>query len=157
VYEKKAVIQSLDYGTEYLFYVQALTEYGLSEPSAELRLLAASKPLQASAPTTVVNGANVEISWTAPNDQGSPLIGYRVFIRKNDSKFNQELGDCDVSSTPEALSCSVALTALIVSPYNLVKDASVYAKVQALNFYGDGPISTAGNGAKIVLVPDTPV
>jgi hypothetical protein len=33
----------------------------------------------------------------------------------------------------------------------------IWAKIQAENFYGFSPISYAGNGALIQLVPDAPV
>lgn len=35
------------------------------------------------------------------------------------------------------------------TPYNLVKDESVYAKLVSVNVYGESVKSTAGNGALI--------
>jgi hypothetical protein len=38
-----------------------------------------------------------------------------------------------------------------------VKDNSIYVKVTSVNVYGDSVQSTAGNGAVIWYVPDSPV
>ena len=46
---------------------------------------------------------------------------------------------------------------LTAAPFNLVRDQSVFAKVVAVNHFGDGDPSPAGNGATVVLVPDPPV
>jgi hypothetical protein len=52
--------------------------------------------------------------------------------------------------------CTVPLSDLTTT-YGLVLGDSIYAKVVASNFYGQGPASVAGNGATIVLVPSAPV
>lgn len=67
--------------------------------------------------------------------------------------------NCDGSSAViiAAKSCSIPLTTLIVSPFNLIQGASVYAQIIATNAYGDSSTSPVGNGAAIVLVPDAPV
>ena len=46
---------------------------------------------------------------------------------------------------------------MIVPPYSLVLNESIYAKIIATNFYGDSPFSDPGNGGLIKLVPDAPV
>lgn len=46
---------------------------------------------------------------------------------------------------------------MIVAPYNLVLNEEIWAKVLAENFYGDSPMSEAGNGALTKLIPDAPV
>lgn len=53
--------------------------------------------------------------------------------------------------------CTVPLSVLQASPYFLVMDESVQVKVISTNFYGDSPISEAGNGALIWVVPDAPI
>lgn len=46
-----------------------------------MTVLAAQVPDVPAAPSTSVNGNNVEISWTAPFAQGSPIVGYKILIR----------------------------------------------------------------------------
>jgi hypothetical protein len=53
--------------------------------------------------------------------------------------------------------CSVLISDLIVAPYHLAWGSSVYAKVEAINLIGTSVISTSGNGAIILTVPDAPV
>ena len=48
------------------------------------------------------------------------------------------------------------MSQLTVAPFNLLKGYGIYIKVVAKNAYGDSPISVAGNGGVIVLVPDAP-
>jgi hypothetical protein len=85
-------------GTAYVFKVQARTEYGLSAYSDTVTVLAGSPPAIPAAPITTVNGLNVEISWTAPNNNGAPIIAYQVLIRKADGlTFAEELTYCDAS------------------------------------------------------------
>lgn len=52
--------------------------------------------------------------------------------------------------------CTVPLEVLYAEPYNMVLGDSIYAKVLASNYYGEGPVSAPGNGATIVLVPHPP-
>jgi len=42
-------------------------------------------------------------------------------------------------------------------PFALAWGSDVYAKIIATNIYGDSLMSEAGNGARILTVPDSPV
>jgi hypothetical protein len=53
--------------------------------------------------------------------------------------------------------CVVPLDVITQEPYNLVLGDSIYAKAIPANVYGEGQMSTGGNGATIVLVPSAPV
>jgi cellulose 1,4-beta-cellobiosidase len=55
-----------------------------------------------------------------------------------------------------ALTCTVPVTALRASPYSLAWGADVYAKVTAINTYGNSVTSDEGNGAKIITAPEAP-
>jgi hypothetical protein len=55
-----------------------------------------------------------------------------------------------------AHSCVVLIKDLHRSPYYLDWGASVYAKVFAINFIGNSPVSEEGNGAIILTHPDSP-
>lgn len=50
----------------------------------------------------------------------------------------------------------MSLSVLTSAPYNLALGDSVFAQILAINFYGEGGISVAGNGATCVLVPSPP-
>jgi len=56
-----------------------------------------------------------------------------------------------------ALTCTIPVTALRSSPYSLQWGASVYAKVLAINVYGNSLNSEEGNGAIITTTPDSPI
>lgn len=43
------------------------------------------------------------------------------------------------------------------APYSLVFGDSVFARVVAINYYGESLASDSGNGATILLVPDSPI
>lgn len=54
-------------------------------------------------------------------------------------------------------SCVISLATLEVEPYMVDGGDSVYAKVSAVNFYGESAQSEEGNGAYHTQVPDAPV
>lgn len=56
-----------------------------------------------------------------------------------------------------ATKCSVPITTLKASTYNLPWGSSVYAKLLAYNLYGNSAMSSVGNGAVILTVPDAPL
>ena len=45
----------------------------------------------------------------------------------------------------------------MAAPFSLTWGSSVYAKVSATNIRGNSPESLAGNGAKLITVPDAPL
>jgi chitodextrinase len=72
--------EGLTPGTYYEFKVESRNSYGYSVFSEVLTLLAAYKPEAPGAPTTTTINDYVEISWPAAVDNGSPIIGHRVYI-----------------------------------------------------------------------------
>jgi hypothetical protein len=52
--------------------------------------------------------------------------------------------------------CTIPVTTLKNSPFNLPWGAHVYAKVLATNKYGSSDYSLQGNGAMITTYPDPP-
>lgn len=61
-------------------------------------VLAAQTPDKPDLPSTSVSSTNVIIDWTAPNDNGSPIIGYKIYIRTSDpSVFEIDSQNCDGS------------------------------------------------------------
>lgn len=53
--------------------------------------------------------------------------------------------------------CTIPVTVFRSSPYDLPWGSSVYAKVIAVNLYGDSTESLEGNGAIITTTPDAPI
>ena len=53
-------------------------------------------------------------------------------------------------------SCTIQVSKLRAEPFSLEWGTSVYAKIIAINIYGDSVISEPGNGAIIITNPDTP-
>ncbi|NJC70004.1 fibronectin type III domain-containing protein [Planosporangium thailandense] len=66
-------ITGLDNGTAYTFTVSATNAKGSSKPSAAVGL-----PGQVGKPTVKATAGQAVVSWTAPSDNGSPIIGYTV-------------------------------------------------------------------------------
>jgi hypothetical protein len=67
------VVYGLTSGIVYEFRVYARNQFGYSLPSSELQLLAGYKPEQPSAPETVNSGAFIDVMWTEPFSNGSPI------------------------------------------------------------------------------------
>lgn len=96
------------------------------------------------------------ITWSAPNNGGSPLIGYTVKIRQNDAiTYTISSTSCDMSVST-ATTCTVPVTALRAAPFNLEWGTNVHATVAAINAYGSSSDSAAGNGAIITTKPGSP-
>jgi hypothetical protein len=73
--------------------------------------------------------------------------------------YTEETTDCDGTnaSVVSNRQCTIALLTLRSSPYSLTLGDSVSAKVVSVNTYGESTASSAGNGAVIQLVPDSPI
>ena len=61
------------------------------------------------------------------------------------------------ASVIENTICQVSLATLIVAPYDLPLNESIFVKIIAINFYGDSFFSQPGNGGLIKLIPDAPI
>ena len=150
----------LNYGTVYSFKVESRNSYDYSAFSAPISLLCAIEPAKPLAPTTSIYLSNVIIDWEAPNNHGTEITNYKVYLRESDGvTFTQESVDCDgTDETVKAeTKCMVSLFTVIEPPYSLTKGDHIFAKVIAVNFYGDSEYSDEGNGAVTQLVPDAPL
>jgi hypothetical protein len=99
------------------------------------------------------------IDWSAPNNRGSVITGYRVYIRQNDLAYTLDLTHCNGAGSTiiAATLCTIPILTLRSEPYNLPYGSSIYAKLYAYNIYGDSLVSTEGNGALILTNPDAPI
>lgn len=102
----------------------------------------------------------MDIDWEAPYDNGSPIIGYIISIRQSDNvTYSIEATSCDGSSPSivDATICSVPISTLRAGAFQLPWGSSIWAKVIAINLYGESVESVEGNGAIILTIPDSPV
>jgi len=74
----------LTYGTTYSFKVESRNSYGYSALSSSISLLCAIEPEKPLAPTTTINQSEIVIDWSAPNNHGSPITSYRVYLLQSD-------------------------------------------------------------------------
>jgi hypothetical protein len=121
-------------GVTYGFKVQSRNAFGLSEDSAEFFILCGTVPDAPVAPTTTTVASDVIVTWTAPNNNGSPITGYKIYLQGSGGSYIEEATHCPSSSTlVTARSCTIPLTSLIATPYSLSLGDSVYAKIIASN------------------------
>jgi len=89
----------LTYGNVYKFKVESRNLYGYSAYSEVVSILCATAPSTPDLPTSIVVADKVVINWNAPLDNGMPITGYNIYIRKSDDTFSTELINCDGSQT----------------------------------------------------------
>lgn len=121
--------------------------------------MAADIPAIPTSILTEIDGSQVKVSWTLPSDNGSPIIAYKVFVKEIGSPiYTQESADCDgaLATVISNQYCHIDISTLIAS-YNLDGGDSIYAKVVAVNSYGETAQSEEGNGAYYTRVPDIPI
>jgi hypothetical protein len=76
------VATGLTSGTTYEFKIEAKNEYGYSEYSETMSLLAAATPEVPISVTTEMAGNQVKVAWQLPSDNGSPITEYKLFIKE---------------------------------------------------------------------------
>ena len=144
----------------YTFKIQARNLIGLSDFSSEVIIRAAAKPSTPVTPTTsVISNTAVTIAWTPPNNGGSAITSYTVWIRQSDGvTFSTELTTCNGASASvlAAASCTIPISTLQAAPFSLPWGVGVYAKVLATNIVNPSDVSTIGNGGVILTNPDSP-
>jgi hypothetical protein len=137
--------------------LEARNIYGFSVVSNTVSILTAQVPAQPIAPLTTWSPDDVIVTWTAPDNGGSPITGYTVSIKESDlATYTVDLVNCDMSSDT-SVTCTIPVTTLRTTPYSLEWGTSVYAKVIAINVYGNSLESAEGNGAVITTTPDAPI
>ncbi len=153
------LVTGLNPGTLYSFTVQALNSEGLSSASTPVSILAAETPATPAMPTTVIVGSNINVSWVAPNSNGSPITAYIITFRDSTGNYHPLLDDCNGSSPQvvSTLQCVVPLTKMYVSPFNLILGDNIAVKIVAINSYGNSLPSAPVDGAAVVMLPDAPI
>lgn len=77
----------------------------------------------------------------------------------NSDVFIEETVDCNGSDSTVIANeyCLVQISTFLAEPYNYDGGDSVYAKVSAVNIYGESNQSEKGNDAYLTEVPDAPL
>ena len=125
-------------GQNYDFKVSALNDYGYSDYSELITLLAAYIPDPPLDVETIMDSANnrVYVSWFQDSDNGSPVTSYSVYVKISGAEtYEQESVDCDGTNADviSNLSCFISLTTLTAAPFSLVGGDSVWVRVIATN------------------------
>jgi hypothetical protein len=86
------------------------------------------------------------------------LTEYKVYFRKQTNDYSLELMYCNGASLAvlNSLTCTVPVSQLTGSPFNLIQGDYVDVKVIAANLYGDSEMSPVGGTAYITFIPDAP-
>jgi hypothetical protein len=141
-------------GTTYKFKVRGYNKYGEGPFTAEVSVQTSQAPDQPAAPTLQVVGAHVKISWTAPFANHRPVLGYQILIETSLGEFVERKALCDGDAQAAVLYCLVDMHDLRASPFNLVYDTLVRAKVLARNERGWSTASAANSdGARVQVEP----
>lgn len=155
------IATGLTAGTTYEFKIEARNQYDYSSFSDTLSLLCATVPESPTNIVTEMEATRVKISWTESTDNGSPITGFKIYVKEIGQSGAYTLED--VGCSPQSVTillnkfCYIDLTTLLAIPYNVDGGDSVYAKVSAVNFYGESALSVEGNGAYYTREPDSPI
>jgi hypothetical protein len=155
------VVDSIDVGEAYLFRYRARNTHGWGEFSDNLEVIAASSPAVPNTVVTSNEGTDIKIVW---NDDayngGSPLLYFRILIKKHDDTFAEDTVHCDGAdqTTRANLFCLLPVETLIADPFLLQQGDLVVATVEAFNIIGFSAPSLENNeGANIRSIPQKPV
>ena len=78
------LVTGLTPGEDYQFKYRASNIYGWGSFSAISTIPASKEPNTPSAPSTLISGTSVGISWSLPDNQGASITGYNVQILAGD-------------------------------------------------------------------------
>ena len=81
------LVTGLIAGKTFELKVEARNSYGYSASSSVLTLLCAFVPDSPTTITTANANEKVSVTWNEPITNGSPIIAYKIQIKKKDSTF----------------------------------------------------------------------
>jgi len=121
--------------------VLAVNKYGDGAlQSTYVSIMTGEAPNAPSAPTTSVSSGSVyvDVAWSYPTDNNFAVDEYLIQIKKLDGTWYEDTTYCDGSDSTviSAMTCSIPMSILRSSPYNLVYGDSVVAQVKAHNSRG---------------------
>ena len=85
---------TLTTGTTYYYRISAINDYGTSSPSTASSAIASDVPAQVTNLTvTAVVGKVIDIVWTAPNNGGSAITGYKIERSTDGTNYTDLVAD----------------------------------------------------------------
>ena len=149
-------VSGLSGGQTYAFQVRSYNKYGYGAFTASASVSTSQAPAQPVAPTVTVVGSYVDIAWTEPFPNYSPIagFGYQILIAAADGTFIEDKALCDGVAQAAVGHCLVAMWDLRGPPFLLTYGTLVQAKVLAANARGWSAPSAANTvGATIQVEP----
>ena len=153
--------------TAYQVRYRARNQFGWSSSySAIATISTITEPgqIDASTVTITVVGTNVEVVWSAPSTNGSPVLGYEILFASTaelDPTFVEELEYCDGRDTTirTDTACTIPMSQFwesTASSLNLVQGDQITIKIRAWNAVGLGHYSEEVDGPVVTTPPETP-
>lgn len=112
------------------------------------------------APVISTNQATIVVTWTAPYNGATEITAYTIKIMTGDGiTFAIDSVNCNGTNPTivAALTCTVPVNVLRVSPFSIDWGSSIWATVAASNKVGHSADSLPGNGAIMLTSPDAPL
>ena len=137
------VVSGLTVGRSYTYTVTAVNAIDESAHSASASVTISGVPSQPAQPSATAGNTTIDVSWSAPADNGSPITGYTVTA----STANGPAASC---STTGATSCTLS---------GLRNGQNYTVTVVARNAKGDSPASSGAQATPSAprVGPDQPV
>ena len=137
-------------GKSYRFKVSAVNYIGEGSESDELTLIAATVPDQALPPIkTGSTKTSISIAWTAPDNGGTPITGYKVLMKAADSTndYSDITGDGTLNFGSRAFTIATSLTT----------GTGYLFKIVTTNSIGDGSPSNASSSIIAAVISMEPL
>ncbi len=152
-----ATITGLTNDTAYQVQVRATNSVGDSLWSASAKAIpTAQKPAAPSAPTLTVKNQSLDVSWSAPADNGASISDYDVQYRACTATPKSCTTSPTWGSWTDRTGETAADTATKVTLSGLTNATAYQVQVRASNSVGDGAWSPSAQAAPAPQPPDTP-
>ena len=141
----------------YIFRYHAKNVFGFGSYSPTSTIKAIDVPDQPTNVSIQNNGANVIITWTAPNDNGSPITSYDIEWKTTAGSYVgitcTETDAVVISST----TWTNPMNTFTQTPFSLTEGQSILIKLRALNELDYGPYGSPSSTLAVIIdVPHTP-
>src|SRR5207253_1754111 len=137
----------LTHTTSYTYRVYTINSIGTSSPSssASATTLAVAPSTPTGLAATTVSASQVNLSWTAPSDNGgSAITGYKIERSTNGG------------STWSTLVANTGSTATTYSDTGLTHTTTYGYRVSAINSVGTGSPSSTASATTLAVAPSSP-
>lgn len=109
---------NLSTGKNYDIKIVAINSFGQSDYSSPLEVLCGWVPDAPEAPTTEIIGDEVIVRIMKPQENGSEITSYKVYIKPSGVTFFEQ-ATCTNPDVLTTLKCVIELAALRTKPFNL--------------------------------------